>query len=125
MITKLGCLARGFCNLVLEVMWTNIYDKPGWDTDLELEYDVMPRDEFGVPAHIPPEISTTIRHAHSGPACPYMMQALIMDARAFCRVPVAEVLHPTSVLPFPEEVGRRYPGAEATRLRFARRSPPN
>lgn len=22
----------------------------------------MPRDEFGVPAHIPPEISTTIRH---------------------------------------------------------------
>ena len=45
-----------------KVMWTNIYDKPGWDTDLELEYDVMPRDEFGVPAHIPPEISTTIRH---------------------------------------------------------------
>lgn len=25
-------------------------------------YDEMPRDEFGVPAHIPPEISTTIRH---------------------------------------------------------------
>ena len=24
----------------------------------------MPRDEFGVPAHIPPEISTTIRHTY-------------------------------------------------------------
>mmetsp|Transcript_1073 Transcript_1073/g.2757 ORF Transcript_1073/g.2757 Transcript_1073/m.2757 type:complete len:247 (+) Transcript_1073:53-793(+) len=46
------------------VMWTNIYDKPGYDTDMELEYDVIPRDEFGVPAHIPPEVSTTIRHTY-------------------------------------------------------------
>ena len=34
------------------------YDKPGWDPEMELEYDVMPRDEFGVPAHIPPEVSS-------------------------------------------------------------------
>lgn len=45
-------------------MYAIIYDKPGWDPELELEYDVMPRDEFGVPAHIPPELSTTIRHTY-------------------------------------------------------------
>lgn len=45
-------------------MYTVVYDKPGWDPEMELEYDVMPRDEFGVPAHIPPEISTTIRHTY-------------------------------------------------------------
>jgi len=43
------------------------YDKPGWDTDQELEYEVMPRDAFGVPAHIPPEVSTTIRHTYYVP----------------------------------------------------------
>ncbi|CAK0894615.1 unnamed protein product, partial [Prorocentrum cordatum] len=46
------------------VMYAIIYDKPGWDPELELEYDVMPRDEFGVPAHIPQELSTTIRHTY-------------------------------------------------------------
>ena len=35
-------------------MYHITYDKPGWDPEMELEYDVMPRDEFGVPAHIPP-----------------------------------------------------------------------
>ena len=70
MIMQSGCFARGgFRKLLPEVMWTNVYDKPGWDTDMELEYDVMPRDEFGVPAHIPPEISTTIRHTRSGLSC--------------------------------------------------------
>lgn len=29
-------------------------------------WDEMPRDEFGVPAHIPPELSTTIRHTCRG-----------------------------------------------------------
>merc|ERR1712107_604782 len=46
------------------VMWHITYDKPDWDPEMELEYDVMPRDEFGVPAHIPPELSTTIRHTY-------------------------------------------------------------
>merc|ERR1719210_2106439 len=49
------------------VMYSIIYDKPGWDPEMELEYDVMPRDEFGVPAHIPPELSTTIRHTYYVP----------------------------------------------------------
>jgi len=49
------------------VMYSISYDKPGWDTDMELEYDVMPRDEFGVPAHIPPEVSTTIKHTYYVP----------------------------------------------------------
>merc|ERR1711990_656836 len=49
------------------VMWHITYDKPDWDPEMELEYDVMPRDEFGVPAHIPPELSTTIRHTYYVP----------------------------------------------------------
>mmetsp|Transcript_8118 Transcript_8118/g.11706 ORF Transcript_8118/g.11706 Transcript_8118/m.11706 type:complete len:239 (-) Transcript_8118:233-949(-) len=49
------------------VMYSITYDKPGWDPEMELEYDVMPRDEFGVPAHIPPELSTTIRHTYYVP----------------------------------------------------------
>jgi hypothetical protein len=32
-----------------------------------LEYEVMPRDEFGVPAHIPPELSTEIKHTYYVP----------------------------------------------------------
>jgi len=51
----------------MPVMFAIIYDKPGWDPEMELEYDVMPRDEFGVPAHIPPELSTTIRHTYYVP----------------------------------------------------------
>merc|ERR1712124_165360 len=31
------------------------------------EYEVMPRDEFGVPAHIPPELSTEIKHTYYVP----------------------------------------------------------
>merc|ERR1719263_745060 len=46
------------------VMWHITYDKPGWDPEMELEYDVMPRDEFGVPAHVPPELSTAIKHTY-------------------------------------------------------------
>merc|ERR1719499_1094326 len=38
------------------VMYAITYDKPGWDPEMELEYDV--------PAHIPPELSTTIRHTY-------------------------------------------------------------
>merc|ERR1719150_620145 len=49
------------------VMYSITYDKPGWNPEMELEFDVMPRDEFGVPAHIPPELSTTIRHTYYVP----------------------------------------------------------
>merc|ERR1719299_247750 len=49
------------------VMYYITYDKPNWDPEMELEYEVMPRDEFGVPAHIPPELSTSIRHTYYVP----------------------------------------------------------
>eukprot|EP00928_Gymnodinium_smaydae_P020443 TRINITY_DN178_c2_g1_i2.p1 TRINITY_DN178_c2_g1~~TRINITY_DN178_c2_g1_i2.p1 ORF type:complete len:237 (-),score=48.82 TRINITY_DN178_c2_g1_i2:88-798(-) len=49
------------------VMYHVTYDKPDWDPEMELEYDVMPRDEFGVPAHIPPELGNTIRHTYHVP----------------------------------------------------------
>jgi len=48
-------------------MYNISFDKPGWDPEMELEYDVMPRDEFGVPAYIPPELSTQIRHTYYVP----------------------------------------------------------
>jgi len=48
-------------------MYHITFDKPGWDPEMEFEFDVMPRDEYGVPAHIPPEISTTIRHTYYVP----------------------------------------------------------
>jgi len=67
-------------------MYAITYDKPGWDPEMELEYDVMPRDEFGVPAHIPPELSTTIRHTYYVPPQYY---------------------------PFFEKVGRRHSSFEA------------
>jgi len=63
-----SCLRQhGLVNPGWPVMYTITYDKPGWDTDMELEYDVMPRDQFGVPAHIPPEVGTKIQHTYSVP----------------------------------------------------------
>ncbi|CDI82269.1 Chromosome II, complete genome, related [Eimeria acervulina] len=38
------------------------YDKPTWQPLWEDEHEVIPRDGFGVPAHIPPEVSTKIKH---------------------------------------------------------------
>ena len=66
-------------------MYTTVYDKPNWETDLELEWDVMPRDEFGVPAHIPPEISTTIRHTLLRSACDLLKACLPSWPLLFCR----------------------------------------
>lgn len=43
-----------------------ITDKP-WYPQRYLEWEVMPRDEFGVPAHIPPDISTLITHTYYVP----------------------------------------------------------
>ena len=36
--------------------WSVMFDKPGWTPGMELKYDVMPREEFGVLAHIPPVV---------------------------------------------------------------------
>ncbi|CAD7957226.1 unnamed protein product [Amoebophrya sp. A120] len=41
-------------------------DRP-WYPRRILEWEVMPRDEFGVPAHIPPDVSTTIAHTYHVP----------------------------------------------------------
>ncbi|CDJ47269.1 Chromosome II, complete genome, related [Eimeria brunetti] len=38
------------------------YDRPTWQPLWEDEHEEIPRDGFGVPAHIPPEVSTKIKH---------------------------------------------------------------
>lgn len=38
------------------------YDRPTWQPLWEEEHEVIPRDGYGVPAHIPPEVSTKIKH---------------------------------------------------------------
>lgn len=43
------------------MMWKTQYDKP-WYPGRILEWEVMPRDGFGVPAQIPPDLSTIIQH---------------------------------------------------------------
>ncbi|KAF8821330.1 hypothetical protein IE077_002147 [Cardiosporidium cionae] len=43
------------------------HDRPGWQPLVEDEHEVIPRDEFGVPATIPPEVSSTIRHVYHVP----------------------------------------------------------
>eukprot|EP00811_Abedinium_folium_P002546 NODE_12338_length_1230_cov_8.368994.p2 GENE.NODE_12338_length_1230_cov_8.368994~~NODE_12338_length_1230_cov_8.368994.p2 ORF type:complete len:242 (-),score=78.36 NODE_12338_length_1230_cov_8.368994:226-951(-) len=58
---------HGLVNPGWPVMFDITYDKPGWNPEMELEYDVMPRDAFGVPAHIPPEVSTKINHTYYVP----------------------------------------------------------
>lgn len=41
-------------------------DKPLYG-ERYLEWEIMPRDEFGIPAHIPPDISTLITHTYYVP----------------------------------------------------------
>eukprot|EP01067_Filipodium_phascolosomae_P001552 Filipodium_phascolosomae@DN2014_c0_g1_i1.p1 len=41
-------------------------DRP-WVPTKEVEYEVLPADEFGVPVHIPPEVSTKIKHTFALP----------------------------------------------------------
>ncbi|KAL8429175.1 hypothetical protein Efla_006311 [Eimeria flavescens] len=43
------------------------YDRPSWQPLWEDEHEVIPRDGFGVPAHIPPEVSTQIKHVFHVP----------------------------------------------------------
>lgn len=45
----------------IPILWTVTADRP-WYIEQAIEYEVMPRDEYGVPAFIPPDISTAIKH---------------------------------------------------------------
>eukprot|EP00922_Rhytidocystis_sp_ex-Travisia-forbesii_P019099 GHVS01028335.1.p1 GENE.GHVS01028335.1~~GHVS01028335.1.p1 ORF type:complete len:257 (-),score=34.24 GHVS01028335.1:377-1147(-) len=49
------------------MMFVINYDKPSWQPLWEDENEVMPRDAFGVPAVIPPEVSTRIKHVYHVP----------------------------------------------------------
>ncbi|CAG9479296.1 conserved Plasmodium protein, unknown function [Plasmodium vivax] len=49
------------------MMFIVTYDRPSWQPFWENEYEVIPRDEFGVPASIPPEVSTQIKHTYYVP----------------------------------------------------------
>ncbi|KAI4839015.1 cytochrome c oxidase subunit ApiCOX35 [Plasmodium brasilianum] len=49
------------------MMFIVTYDKPSWQPFWENDCEVIPRDEFGVPASIPPEISTQIKHTYYVP----------------------------------------------------------
>jgi len=49
--------------VITHVQW----DQKDYNPDLALEYEQMPRDEYGVPAHIPPELSTAIKHTYFVP----------------------------------------------------------
>ncbi|GAB66266.1 hypothetical protein PCYB_084270 [Plasmodium cynomolgi strain B] len=49
------------------MMFIVTYDRPSWQPFWENEYEVIPRDEFGVPASIPPEVSTHIKHTYYVP----------------------------------------------------------
>lgn len=60
-------LYRRLGGLGYPMMYIVTYDKPSWQPLWEEEYEVMPRDEFGVPASIPPEVSTTIKHVYYPP----------------------------------------------------------
>eukprot|EP00920_Eleutheroschizon_duboscqi_P029999 GHVT01072715.1.p1 GENE.GHVT01072715.1~~GHVT01072715.1.p1 ORF type:complete len:238 (-),score=31.45 GHVT01072715.1:163-876(-) len=60
-------LYRRSGGLGMPMMWITTMDRPTWQPLWEAENDVMPRDEFGVPCHIPPEVSTTISHCYQPP----------------------------------------------------------
>lgn len=57
-------LGRNLSGYGYPMMFIVTYDRPSWQPFWEEEYEVMPRDEFGVPASIPPEVSTQIKHTY-------------------------------------------------------------
>ncbi|PHJ22950.1 hypothetical protein CSUI_003199 [Cystoisospora suis] len=61
-----GQYSRGG-NLGSPMLFVMRYDRPTWQPIWEEEYDVMPRDGFGVPAQIPPEVSQHIKHVYYVP----------------------------------------------------------
>lgn len=46
---------------------TMVYGPADWNPEKKYEWDVMPRDSYGVPAHIPPDISTAVQHTYHIP----------------------------------------------------------
>lgn len=60
-------LGRNLAGYGYPMMFIVTYDRPSWQPFWEEEYEVMPRDEFGVPASIPPEVSTQIKHTYYVP----------------------------------------------------------
>jgi len=51
----------------MPVLYHLEYDTKAYNPDLAYDFDEMPRDEYGVPAHIPPELSTAIKHTYFVP----------------------------------------------------------
>lgn len=51
-------------------LFTITHDKPFYG-ERYLEWEILPRDEFGVPHHIPPDISTVIQHTYFVPPAYY------------------------------------------------------
>ena len=47
-----------------EAAWQCMYGSTDPGHGVSARAEVMPRDEFGVPAHIPPELSTEIKHTY-------------------------------------------------------------
>lgn len=55
-------------NVGYPFVWLTLNDKGiHWDPFFARDYDVMTRDEWGVPASIPPELSTQIKHTYHVP----------------------------------------------------------
>lgn len=43
------------------------FDDPRWDPEADIEYEMVPRDVYGCPATVPPELSTQIAHTYYVP----------------------------------------------------------
>jgi len=65
-VSALATQGRSY-NYGTPVLWIVRYDDPTWDAEREHEYELIPRDEFGVPVSLPPEVSTNIRHTYYVP----------------------------------------------------------
>ena len=48
--------SQGFGRSAVNPGWSVMFDKPVSNPEMEPEYEVMPRHEFGVLAFIPPEV---------------------------------------------------------------------
>ncbi|CAD2097465.1 hypothetical protein YYG_03901 [Plasmodium vinckei petteri] len=64
------------------MMFIVTYDRPSWQPFWENDCDVIPRDEFGIPASIPPEVSTNIKHTYYVPPQFYMFLKKLGDDTA-------------------------------------------
>ena len=51
----------------MPLMFNVTTDRPFHPDRDYYDYETMPRDDFGVPAHIPPDLSTVINHTYCVP----------------------------------------------------------